>query len=1031
MSFQSDFFVLRTPLLPFSTLRQLKDLPEMMAVWLENPLFLEAIYIASPDLYQQLLRWQLGEVQKEKEIRKLQEAFFEYITRMSFRCTPFGLFAGCTLGTFGDRNDIRFPAQGHLLRHMRLDMDFSTILFLHFMKDPAIYRTLRYQVNNSLYKAAGAYRYTEYRFVAGSRRSHHLVSIGSTPVLNKIIKAAAVSIPYADLLTIITAMGYDQEDAIDYLDQLIQSQVLTSEIEPNVTGPDYVERLITVLDRVGAARSPLIEKLRSMQTRIRNINQDPEKTTFYRSIFEDWQKEGLNLHKSHLFQIDLYKNADSCMLDPGIREKVSKGVEVLSKITPVRIDHPNMQVFKRAFYERYDNRMVPLTEALDSEVGIGYRKARSLADTFRTESGIEFDSRTEFVFRKFKSWLAEKEKHIDLSDEDLEPFEDKLSTIAGSIGVTINLIREDGQEKVVLRTVSGPSGANLLGRFAHTVHELEQGLRQLCEKEAALQPERLFAEIVHLPEGRMGNVLARPVLRQYEIPYLAASPLDPEYQVLISDLYLFIRNQRLVLYSKRHQKEVVPRLSSAHNFTNGLPLYNFLCDLQYESLQTGIYWNWGFLGSEARLPRVQYKDVILYPASWNLYKKVLDEMAALKDAKDLPAAFTAFREKYGIPDQVVFCESDNRIWLDLKDEYPIRYLIKQAQKNGRIHLEENFWHFDDQPFTNEIIIPFVREAVSDETSVAPIVTENKVQRIFSPGSEWLYFKLYGSLGSTDRLLNEQLFPLLGKLKRERVIDKWFFLRYRDPKDHLRIRLHIPDSTQIGAILQRIYNRCNRLLQTGEIANIQLDTYTREIERYGSETMSLSEDYFCINSEMTAQLMKLLGATLEGDLPMYAVILGTESILNAFGYTLEEKIEYVKKNMAIRDLSKSEKESIAAYYRDHNKIIYALLAEDWAFLSDTSISVKALRTISKICRRSAARLSPIARSIRTAVAGQPDRLDQLMGSYIHMFVNKSFSDYQLEKEYRLYVFLNKLYPSIKARTNAPQPKPQLITPLSSV
>ena len=55
--------------------------------------------------------------------------------------------------------------------------------------------------------------------------------------------------------------------------------------------------------------------------------------------------------------------------------------------------------------------------------------------------------------------------------------------------------------------------------------------------EEACRPHAVFAEIIHLPQPRAGNVARRPVLRAYELPYLARSGADPDRWLRLEDLF--------------------------------------------------------------------------------------------------------------------------------------------------------------------------------------------------------------------------------------------------------------------------------------------------------------------------------------------------------------------------------------------------------------------------------------------------------------------------------------------------------------
>jgi hypothetical protein len=59
----------------------------------------EALFVASPSLDEALDLW-LGEPASPRRERA-ERAIVRYFARMAGRATPFGLFAGCSVGTFG------------------------------------------------------------------------------------------------------------------------------------------------------------------------------------------------------------------------------------------------------------------------------------------------------------------------------------------------------------------------------------------------------------------------------------------------------------------------------------------------------------------------------------------------------------------------------------------------------------------------------------------------------------------------------------------------------------------------------------------------------------------------------------------------------------------------------------------------------------------------------------------------------------------------------------------------------------------
>ena len=137
---------------------------------------------------------------------------------------------------------------------------------------------------------------------------------------------------------------------------------------------------------------------------------------------------------------------------------------------------------------------------------------------------------------------------------------------------------------------------------------------------------------------------------------------------------------------------------------------------------------------------------------------------------------------------------------------------------------------------------------------------NRPQRNFSVGSEWLYYKLYTGHKTADLILTEIIKPMTEEFIGQEIIDKWFFIRYADPKHHLRVRFRSLDSQNIGRVHTSLPAPLAHFMKQDLIWKTQLDTYQRELERYGQHTMELSESLFYHDSDAIVQFLDLI----EGD-----------------------------------------------------------------------------------------------------------------------------------------------------------------------
>ena len=167
------------------------------------------------------------------------------------------------------------------------------------------------------------------------------------------------------------------------------------------------------------------------------------------------------------------------------------------------------------------------------------------------------------------------------------------------------------------------------------------------------------------------------------------------------------------------------------------------------------------------------------------------------------------------------------------------------------------------------------------------------QRTFIPGSEWLYFKIYTGYKTADELLTQKIYPYLQELCADGVIDGYFFIRYSDPEFHLRFRLHIGNPDNYTEIFSKFLERFQPEVENGSVAKILCDTYVREIERYGADTIELTEELFHADSEAIMQLLDKIAdcpSDSRETVRWKTVMVLLDDTLAAFGQDLSEKVK---------------------------------------------------------------------------------------------------------------------------------------------
>jgi thiopeptide-type bacteriocin biosynthesis protein len=1053
----ADFFLLRTPLLPFDAWEQWsragsdtdsleeqaahlrRELASLLAT---DPTLREAIDIAAPSLLDGLHRWRRDPLGRKG--RAVERTLVSFLARMTTRPTPFGLFAGITRGGVGETTALRLPPRREYARLTRVDLRYLYDLSGALLAEDGVRSRVRYRPASSVHVAGGTVRYLEPRRsqLIPDLRHYSSVACSAEPHLLAALARAAEGATRAELVAALLLQEGDESlrpEVESFADELIDCGLLAAELEPALTTSDPLAAMIDDLDALGEAGGQ-VESLRRFRGRLAALDRaglglDPQA---YRDAARPLEDAAVPVDPTRLFHVDLFK--------PGVVEighevldEVARGIRVLHRVYPSDAEIP-LAAFKRSFVERYGAREMPLLEALDEETGIGLGRASTLVlpdlvqglqlPGSEAPPQMSWRKQDESLLRRVVAATAAGASEIELDEEALRALETPspgplLTAFSVNVTFVASSLSAFQQGRYCYFLDGYSSAAALLGRYCNWDAELHADVRRWLQEEEALEPGAVYAEVVHHPVGQnVGNVVCRPVLRAYEIPFLGRSGAPPDRQIPVSDLRVSVQNGRLVLRSARLDREVRPRMSTAHAFLNegNVAVYRFLCSLHAQSIWNPLLWRWSpVFESLPFLPRLCAGRLILSPARWRIEADALTALEAAVGRGSF-AAVRAWREERRLPRFVHLLEGRRRLMFDFDNALSLAGLLAQVRGRHAVVLTEMLPSPEglcvegpEGRFCHDAVVPFLCKGPSSSTSAEPTAVPRVLAavtstRAFAPGSEWLYAKLYSGTVMADRVLLELAASLIEPLAAQRAIDGWFFIRYEDPHPHLRLRLHGDRDAIQKIAVPALHEAVAPLVADGALWRFELASYERELERYGGEAgIELCERIFHADSLAVLGLLRRSNQDDRARSARWRLgLAGVEALLADFEPELPRRLVLARR---LRDsfhrefrIGQKQRHRLGEKFRRERASIEEALA----------------RSANPWCRavleqRSGRIAEPVARLRELAAAGRlAASVEEIVASLVHLHVNRLLRSAQRLQEVVLYDFLARGHESRLAR-----------------
>jgi len=935
--------ILRTPLLPFGYF----DLDNLDLKDLQESKVQESLYLSSRVFLRELNKV-LNASNGGLVNQKVEFSLYKYLLRMTSRCTPFGLSSGSSVIEWNDYKDIVIDRE--VDKKCTLDSEFvlqvcKELSDLHTVRD-----NLVFYVNNTLDLIFDKYIYLSYT-INKSQREYTLNKVEKDELIEFVISSALSGIKIRNLIDRISEVldeSYTNNEISAYVDDLINSQVLVSELEPYVCGPNDIPDQITNFLKETLSNDPTFDneakekvkevlKLRDICIALENnfgIDLHKQAATISERV--------LPSSKENVLQVDFFRDVNSASgINTSYKQKIIKTIEFFERLFPFS-ESDSMVRFRSAFYKKYEEREVPLMEVFNPETGINFVDkdpfhGNSIIEhlsTFRLDESnqlLSFNKTEKFLFKKLLESISSNSYNVDFQISDIQSFElDSTNNLAATFIVVFQALED---RNMVFEKYSTSSSLNLFSRFTHRSKELDELAAEISAYEDKYYKNFLVAELAHLPNQRAGNIIKRTNHRQYELSIFSRNSKHGNGCLYIKDITLRMSNGKFYLRSKKHNKDIIIKNSSAQNFyLNSLPLYQFLCELQHQQAKKGVSFSWGGISPMMTfLPRVTFEGVIVSAATWQFKKIEYSTIIKVDNIDSQVRLLLAFLEKWRIPRYFSIVHGDNYLLIDSKSNNSLRLFLNEIKKKDGIVLKEflgstsSVRDGEGKRYINQIMAVLKNE---HQTSLVPEYSQTTKTNIneFDVGSSCIYFKIYTTQKPSEKIIIA-LTELAIELKAHDHITKFFFIRYNDNDGyHVRARFFCKDISAYQQVFGAAIKVLEPFKNMGLVDNILVDSYRREIERYGRKTISYVENLFMADSIWVSQIMKF--NDLDEESKWKYSLMSTLAYLDSFNLNNNQQMQIVESMKANYSnefkLEKGGKRVIDDFYRSSYSTIIEIV-----------------------------------------------------------------------------------------------------------
>ncbi len=823
----------------------------------------EAVEHASPVLARQVAAVCAGQRPETRQARRMVMSIARYLLRMTGRATPFGLFAGVASTSFGPEVAVRWGGGHRAIA--RAGAFWLAGVITQLESCPQLFERLRLAANNICFVRGGRLVVPYQQQPHGECRTVAVeVSVRHTAAVRMALEAAVTPIRCAELARKLAAAfpTASPSEVGGLLIHLVDRRVLISSLNAPSTVTDALGHL---LEQLEAARAGEIPQVADLLCQLREItvglarHNHAASAAARRSIRTAvaGQMAMLGAPARQPVAVDLRLDC-ALVLPQQVAREAEAAVSALARLTAQPFGTAAWQSYHMRFFERYGiGALVPVLDVVDPDVGLGFPAGYPGSAVQEPHAAVS--ARDERLLALAQTAALDGREEIVLDERQIA--EVAVGNLARAripphVELCFQLQAASdaafGRGEFELAIVSASRGVGTMtGRFISVLEPSDQ--ERMARTFAQLptsDPDTLPVQLSFPPLiPGTAHVTRAPELLPAVLS-LAEHRSPSDTVVRLEDLAVACDSHRLYLASLALGRRLEPIMLHALDLrAHTAPLARFLAEVARAQVAMVTGFDWGGACCLPFLPRVRYKRTILSPARWLLDRAELPERRTPWPRWE--AAVTAWRARRRLPDFVYLTDGDRRLRLDLKHAGHLALLRAHLDNTGQAALTEapgpdaHGW-FGGR--AHEIVLPLLAARALRWPPVRHMATAPVIGRDHGhlPGaSSWLYAKLYGHPDRQAELLAEHLPELLSAWDEPPL---WWFIRYRDPEWHLRLRIALPGARAFGPGAHRVSIWADRLRRLGLLRDVQFAAYYPETGRWGSgAVMAAAEEVFGADS----------------------------------------------------------------------------------------------------------------------------------------------------------------------------------------